>query len=653
LEVKVKNATQLSPLFSHLNLSDDAAIWLFTENKKMAMGPITSKNIPQKLAKITPDFLPGESITIAYFVDDERPLTIQGFNIGYQSKSRAKKPNSGFFAAGSCNIDISDPAADCFKFEQNAVALLLNDTDISTTECTGSLINSKLNSNQHIRPFLLSANHCFTNNGITPNSMRVRFKWHTGINIRSEFTWNWSFSNIFEGYITFIGATLHATSRHKADFALLELFNAPVGNQFTYLGWDKTSVTPQNITFLHHPKGDFMKITHDADAPVQTTTANGVLVGDKGWLCTLKSSPDDFGAAQNASSGSAWLNQNHQVSGVHSFADQDPTEFTTCFKTANPKYGAGRFDVSVKGEDRLGTRLSDWIDPNDEVSTLVGNFKLDAPNYISCGNVGLNVSAPHLKTSDGTPYTYRWTESPNLEISGSGHEVVVSAKSPMSSSSLGFIECVIIAPDKCEVNGNEVIVGKARHQFTLAANLSVRNMNNNSESTVSFLPLNRTFTFRPFIEGAGSDVTFSWLVSGANGVAHFFGGQDFLDINFFNRGSVSVSLTAQFGGCSITKNFVLVGGGFAPQKQNVDLEATQIYPNPVTVQDIVVELPREMDLQHPVWIQLKDIHGKTVRTLESKEHNILLNIQNVPNGIYMVLIQTGETSITKKLTIQH
>jgi hypothetical protein len=126
-----------------------------------------------------------------------------------------------------------------------------------------------------------------------------------------------------------------------------------------------------------------------------------------------------------------------------------------------------------------------------------------------------------------------------------------------------------------------------------------------------------------------------------------------LDLNFFNRGSVQVTLTAQFGNCSTTKTFVVVGGGFAPQKQDVDLGVIKIYPNPATTQDIVVELPRTIDLQQSVHIELKDVSGRTIRNYEVKEYNALLNIQNIPNGVYMVFIQTGAYSITKKLTIQH
>jgi hypothetical protein len=72
-----------------------------------------------------------------------------------------------------------------------------------------------------------------------------------------------------------------------------------------------------------------------------------------------------------------------------------------------------------------------------------------------------------------------------------------------------------------------LVVGKARHQLVWGLNFSVRNMSTGSESTISFVSLNRSYTYRVFVEGAGSVINASWSVSGASGVAHFFQGKIF------------------------------------------------------------------------------------------------------------------------------
>jgi hypothetical protein len=97
----------------------------------------------------------------------------------------------------------------------------------------------------------------------------------------------------------------------------------------------------------------------------------------------------------------------------------------------------------------------------------------------------------------------------------------------------------------------------------------------------------------------------------------------------------------------------VVAGGYSRENGQNPLIDVQMYPNPATAQDFVIMLPQNIEINSPVWIELKDINGKTIRQLESKERTTLLNIENIPNGLYLISIQTGDATITKKLTIQH
>jgi hypothetical protein len=97
----------------------------------------------------------------------------------------------------------------------------------------------------------------------------------------------------------------------------------------------------------------------------------------------------------------------------------------------------------------------------------------------------------------------------------------------------------------------------------------------------------------------------------------------------------------------------VVAGGYSRENGQNPLIDVQMYPNPATAQDFVITLPQNVALNSPILIELKDINGKTIRQLESKERTTLLNIENIPNGLYLIFIQTGDATITKKLTIQH
>jgi hypothetical protein len=301
LEIKSENATQLAPIFNNLHFAIGAEMWLFNKDKTLLMGPITTENIPQKAGKTMTDFLPSESITVVYFAEKtEDELIVEGVDWGYDKAA-------GFGMARICNVDVSNTPADCFKFEQNAVAVLLKADDHGTAVCTGTMIN---NTAQDFRPFVLTANHCFNDvDGISnPSAMRIRFKWQTGITIPQT-------NGTFQGHVTFVGANRRASSFFNADFGLLELFVKPEANTgITYLGWSRIA-TPQLSTILHHPVGDFMKITRDAQPAVPTTASNGgTRIGDRGWRVTLFG-PGDFGITEQGSSGSALLNENRLICG--------------------------------------------------------------------------------------------------------------------------------------------------------------------------------------------------------------------------------------------------------------------------------------------------------------------------------------------------
>lgn len=62
---------------------------------------------------------------------------------------------------------------------------------------------------------------------------------------------------------TYNGSAL-TSSWAESDFALLVMNDSPVGNgNVTFLGWDNSGSTPTSGTCIHHPAGDYMKISFD------------------------------------------------------------------------------------------------------------------------------------------------------------------------------------------------------------------------------------------------------------------------------------------------------------------------------------------------------------------------------------------------------
>ena len=278
--------------------------------------------------------------------------------------------------------------------------------------------------------------------------MRIRFKWQSGIVIRRTVNRR----TVFSGHLTFIGAHLRARSQANADFALIEMFTQPNANHdVTYLGWSRTA-TPQISTVLHHPTGDFMKITRDAQ-PARQTTFNSRF-GDRGWLIALQGA-GDFGVTQGGSSGASLLNENHLVCGQN-FGGEP----TNCTQVGERTKDYGRLGVSWNGDGAFGNRLSDFLAPNGSVDQLVPTFQLNGPKIIACKGVKQTIRAPILLSSTGVSYDYKWVASSNLKITGTGSQIQVEAISdrPFSYTSTEFVTCEIRAPQAC----GGLLVGQSR-----------------------------------------------------------------------------------------------------------------------------------------------------------------------------------------------
>jgi hypothetical protein len=116
-----------------------------------------------------------------------------------------------------------------------------------------------------------------------------------------------------------------------------------------------------------------------------------------------------------------------------------------------------------------------------------------------------------------------------------------------------------------------------------------------------------------------------------------------------------VTLTAQTGSCVQTRTFAIIGSGFKKQQESAILnsDAVQIYPNPATSNQVLIELPKNLIVDAPLSIKVRDVDGKIVSEFTSIEPTIALNIQNISNGIYTIFVQSNDNIVTKKLIIQH
>jgi len=655
LTIESPEAKSISLNFKNLSIPDFAEIYLFTGNKDYVHGPITNKNFPQLEDIIASEILPGSKVTI-YYTEPKTQSTnhnIHIISIGYgyrgydfyQEEKLQITPRS----SGSCNVNITDNRGDCFRMEQHSVALLLE--DLNTALCTGTLVN---NTAQDLRPFILSANHCFDGQNINLNNVVARFRYWQG--------------NSQSGWISFTGVTLRANS-NLADFTLLELNqNTNPTQGIFYQGWSRaTQLT--TTTVVHHPSGDVMKISRDVDNTVAEPQAidfgTFILPANSSWRVNFGDNVGggDYGFTEPGSSGAGLLNPNHRIIGTNSGGGG------TCVNTNRNKW-YGRFDASWFGNNTNATRLSSWLDPNaTNAQDLISTFWINTSLSVPCANLNQDAWVRLFATNGGAAYTYTWTSSPNITITGAGNAVTYRATSSRPVGSTEWIQCEISTPAAC---GGQLIARSVQTNLTWvdvtqAYIKGTNSSNGQTMGTVTAIPLNNCRTFNIGFEGipVPNGVGFSWSFTGNTNNFYTSTSNNGRTITVCCYGSGSITANAQVtngSGCitGISKNFAFTQGSwlsdpnqndtYLTNAQKEPTEIIKVFPNPAGQNHVIIQLPETINLK-TTTIKLTDLYGRVLQIRKPENIYEQIDVTNFVNGIYLIEVNGGNSYRSTRLII--
>ncbi len=363
IAIFANEATSLNFQFKDLNLPEEAEMYIYSQNKRMVIGPITEKNIHGGV--FASDMLYGSHAIIEVVMP--RKSLKKGFSLKISSFSYGILPNAfvessfrDFGDALDCNNDINCAVGDPWADVRDGIARIQVGGE---KHCSGSLVTDECESG---RPYFLTAFHCFEGN---------------------EDLTDWTFQFFYESltcdgakpttWVTFSGADFRA-GWDDSDFLLLELLNPTgiEGNTVSHV--PNADVNDDLVACIHHPEGDAKKISLDGD---------GLGITGNNWVVEQW----DDGVVQHASSGGPLFDEQHFIIGQVLGGDDNIGCSDGGGLVDNGTFG--RTNVSWLGGGTNETSLEPWLGsglpPDDQ-------YSIGGPNLL-CGR---NVYSISFDTGD-------------------------------------------------------------------------------------------------------------------------------------------------------------------------------------------------------------------------------------------------------------
>jgi hypothetical protein len=415
LQVKCEQALTVNLTFENTNIPTGNQLFVYNPTKDFILGAFTQDHIYD--GQLGTELIPGEDAIIEYYVAPKNNYGhVQLATVTHGYRTANEFIEKAFGSSGSCNMNVNCPDGLPWTPQRNSAVMLVSG---SSGFCSGALINNTQNDG---KPYVLTANHCFSN----PATWVFRFNWQA-IDCPNPST-----SPTFQ---SLSGAVLRSR-RTPSDFCLVEitggLVNGTVPLDYNpyFSGWDNSGTIPTATVSIHHPSGDIKKIAFD-DAAASISQGMGSSEANSTWTVEW----DRNTTTEGGSSGSPLFDQNHRIIG------QLWGGGASCQNLTAPDYYGRVSNSWVPAGSNSTNQLKFWLDPSNSGAAFIDGFDpnnttvvaLDAAlsaaqlnaqalcgaNYLptvalmNVGSTVLTSAQINYQLDNGTVQQYNWTGSLN------------------------------------------------------------------------------------------------------------------------------------------------------------------------------------------------------------------------------------------------
>jgi hypothetical protein len=369
LNIRAKGAIALMLYYKAFHIPEGGKLFIYNAEKTQVIGAFTHQTNPAT-DQFATEFVAGDDIVLEYVAapGGEKPrIEIESIGYGYNHITVGNNPSLRS-ETPSCYININCEEGNDWQTEKMGVCGMIQKIGNDSYICSGSLVN---NTAEDFKPYILSAYHCSATMEATASASDYNqwiFYFHyekSGCDDDSP--------AVTPQTMTGCRKVMESPLDGGSDGLLLLLNqNIPDSYYAYYNGWDRREVAATSGVGIHHPGGDYKKISTFTGRATSASWADeddneGARYAH--WNVIFDETANGVSVTAGGSSGSPLFNQNKLIVGTLSGGS------SSC---EAPKglnlYGK----LSYHWDKKTGRaeRMDVWLDPaGTKAETLKGRYK--------------------------------------------------------------------------------------------------------------------------------------------------------------------------------------------------------------------------------------------------------------------------------------
>jgi hypothetical protein len=410
LQLKAADAVALMLYYKDFYIPEGGKLFIYSADKSQLLGAYTNNTHPSGGLFAT-EFIGGDELVLEYVEpekSEEKPR-IHINEIGYGYNTSALQTFCRMMttrSSSACMVDINCEEGDAWSNEKKSVCYTVQKIGRASYICTASLMN---NTAEDFKPLILTARHCAYDGSSNVADSSDMEQWLFYFHREREGCG--SSLPAVEKTMTGCKLLVNTGTKDGSDGMLL-LLNRMIPEEYDvfYSGWDRRDSPASFGACIHHPGGDYKKISTYGTPASATTFSSKEFTGTRNahWDVTFQQTANGHGVTESGSSGSPLYNENKLVVGTLTGGNSSCT-----YPGGLNLYGKMSYHWNKYAAD--SARMDKWLDPvGSGAATFAGRFRKvfkPAPTNVKAVNQGLTVgltwSAPQSVEVPASYNVYR------------------------------------------------------------------------------------------------------------------------------------------------------------------------------------------------------------------------------------------------------